>query len=193
MRSRRLLYPGSLASILPCHGNSVQMFFCGVWEWPCSVQFWKDMILEDFVYPSQIVSTWPNVSSGSLKSFEFWMVWCRKLSPVAGIVSSSDLTASLTRELPAWGYPRAWLAKDSVTRQGPLPLFGTVLKKAPVGLAEASAASSWWVVFCPVLPYSSPVGGSPESTPQQTSSHPPPQSLYRAALREDRVVVPATK
>lgn len=36
--NRHLLYSGSLASILPCFGHSMQIFFGGMWEWPlCAV------------------------------------------------------------------------------------------------------------------------------------------------------------
>lgn len=66
-----------------------------------------------------------------------------------------------------------WLANNGIQTSGSLASTGTTLKgrptsRAPVGLAEASGATSLHISFslCPILPSLPPYRLSPESTPE---------------------------
>lgn len=91
----------------------------------------------------------------------------QKVSLVAGSVSCSYFTASLTRELPCLWAAEGWTGERDKTKAFASPWDYS--DELPVGLAKASAASAALVGFflCPVSPPHFLTGVSSESSHQR--------------------------
>lgn len=138
------LYPGSLASTLPCSGKSIQMgfFFLVGGVWPLCAVLEGQNIRE----PGPLQSNSEHMTKCAclffLRVLNF--VWCgakseNKSSAVS--ISCSYFTASLTIDkCLICGQPKAGLEKSTKTKA--LASTWGYSREHPVGLAEAPAASA---------------------------------------------------